>query len=161
MKALNAPTTATMQAIVGRFKDELLAGEQTEYAKLAEKRAELYPACWPGEWPEEAREPAIAALTVLYAVRIVGMCQTVTDEIADVAKVASETSEAREVQASMGFIQTVFHTWFESIDVSAIAEAVFEAGCEHERAAATMPAKNKNASTLIDELLAKYRPSNN
>jgi hypothetical protein len=175
MKALNEPTVAILSKMMEKFREQLEKGEKTPYDTLVEKRAELHPECGPGEWPEEAREPAVEALGIFVAVNLGGMLSVVMNEIGDAGKDLVRGDDhakksAFELAQSMGFIETVFKTWFESIDVEAIAEAMFEAGEAAEKKRATTkddPAAAKakkvqeKASTLIDELMARYKPSNN
>lgn len=167
MQALNQPTAIVLGKMIERFKTELVEGKKTPYDTLVEKRKELHPECGPGEWPEEAREPAIEAMAMWVAVQLGGMLAMVINEINDAGRGLVRGDEAAkkaafELAQSMGFIETVFKTWFETIDVQAIAEGLFEAGEEAEKNP-TKPAKKaeKNASSLIDELMAKYKASNN
>lgn len=179
MKALNEPTVAVLSRMMAKFREQMEKGEKTPYDTLVEKREELHPECGPGEWPEEAREPAVEALGVFVAVNLGGMLSVVMNELQDAGKDLVRGDDhakksAFELAQSMGFIETVFKTWFESVDIAAIAEAMFEAGEEAEKTRATKkddpaddPAAAKakkvqeKASTLIDELMARYKPSNN
>lgn len=174
MKALNEPTAAVLNKMLEKFKSEMAEGKKTPYDTLVEKRKELHPECGPGEWPEEAREPAIEALGVFIAVNVGGMLSVVMSELNDAGKGLVRGDDnakkaAFELAQSMGFIETVFKTWFETVDIQAIAEAIFEAGeeAEKKKASGAAPESTKakkvkdTASTLIDELMARYKPSNN
>lgn len=169
MKALNEPTAVVLSRMLERFKIELAEGKQSAYAEMVKKRQELHPECGPGEWPEESREAAIEAMAIWVAVQLGGMLSMVMNELNDAGRSLVRGDEdaqkkAFELAQSMGFIETVFKTWFETIDIPAIAEGLFEAGEEAEKNPPAPPKgekKKDNASSLIDELMAKYKPSNN
>jgi len=165
MKALNSATEVILRRFKEKCDNDIAEGKKTLYSAVIEKKKELHPECAPGEWPEEAREQAIEALGMWAAVHVGDMLAAVMNELNDLGRTALATGDveakkaAVEVAGSMGFIETVFRTWFDSVDIEAVAEGLFDAGVEHEKNPVTP--KKKSATSLIDELMAKYRPSNN
>jgi len=167
MQALNAPTAIVLSKFKEKITADMETGKETPYDKLVETRQKLHPECGPGEWPEEAREKAMEAMALFVIMNLGAMVMTVAKEIDDAAKALVRGDEAAKKAAfdlaeSQGFIEAVFKTWLDAVDIAAVAEGLFEAGEESEKAPkAPKPKKKDTASTLIDELMAKIRPSNN
>lgn len=168
MRALNASTEVIIRRFKERILEDVTAGKPNPLSELNKKKHELHPDAAPGEWPETARTEATEALEMWTVVQLAGMLTCVVKELNDVGSACIGTTDPkiiaalRELATSMGFIETVFKTWFDTVDVAAVADALFEAAVEVEKnPPQPKKEKKKTASSLIDELLAKYKPSNN
>ena len=168
MERNSAPTMSVSKVICQKMRDDLCAGEETPWTHIAETKRKLHPEQDILSWDEDDKEAAVMSLALWISVQVVGMAKTVEGEVREAADALKGQKVGDDVAASMGFLSNVLKTWVQEVDANAIAEQVFDTCVEFERErdnpdpqVSREAAKKEKASQLLDELLAKCKPSDN
>lgn len=173
MKAVNDATKITLDRF--RKKAEELPWESHPYVEVLECRNKL----GVSEWNDEHRKNAVVAIT-LWTVMILGKSGVaVLNEIVALMRIADESENeehkkaAQNMNSSMEFIETIFKTFMQSVDVEFIAEQLFEDGLRREKerneefaaaeAAKAKVAKQKSplAKPVSGTIHRRWEPSQN
>lgn len=176
MNAVNEATRMTLEKFKLKLKTAEEAKEQTLFEALREKRDEVCrdqgrePA-----WYPDLKEQAEEALKVWAAVEMGGLGSAVLDEIRQAGEVLQQQEEhselGEEVVKSGGFLSFVMAMWFSEVDFEYIGQQLYAHFVEAAEAEANAPepaappdaeaeAKAK-CQQIIDDLMARYRPSQN
>lgn len=174
MNAVNEATRMTLEKFKLKLKISEEAQEQTLFAALCEKRDEVCrdqgrePA-----WYPDLKKQAEEALEVWAAVEMGGLGAGVLEEIRQAGEVLQQQEEhselGEEVVKSGGFLSFVMAMWFSEVDFEYIGQQLYAHFIEDAEANAPAPAAPPSAEAeakakcqqIIDDLMARYRPSQN
>lgn len=150
MKAVNAATKMALSMFIGRANTMPL--DQHPYTAMTK----CLPTLNTESWTEDAKKPALAAMTFWITSILGDSIASTLNEILAVMRIAHRAGDegknaAEELAGSMPFLEKMASAYINEVDINYIAEQLFEDGQRRTEAGQIDPIEQPNMPKNEDE----------